>query len=148
MLRLSSSLGRCTLRNGHSDVIKVAFSLLASGSIIPSSQSQLQQKPQARCKHSERQIKRFQNHPARIRVEKRTGIDRTPPPMGPPNYQAIWEPSFLPNGWSAPPPATLPVPTYPFQVTRTKNKPHDAIGFLPVYADVRYVPFVFLPVKK
>ncbi|CAB9503046.1 Mitochondrial large subunit ribosomal protein (Img2) [Seminavis robusta] len=87
-----------------------------------------------RYKHSHRQIKRFQNHPARLRVEKRMGIDRTPLPMDPPKYPPVLEPIFLPNGWSPPPQQT---PDYPFGVARTKNKPHDAIGFLPVYSNFR-----------
>jgi hypothetical protein len=49
-------------------------------------------------------------------------------------------PHFLPNGWSAPPPpAAETIPTYPFRVARTRNKPNDAVGFLPVYTKHRYV---------
>jgi len=29
------------------------------------------------------------------------------------------------------------MPEYPFKVERTRNKPNDAIGFLPVYSKVR-----------
>jgi hypothetical protein len=59
-------------------------------------------------------------------------------------FAPIWTPVFLPNGWSAPPPpesdiAALVATSYPFQVRRTKNKPKDAVGFLPVYTKHRYV---------
>lgn len=93
---------------------------------------------QQRCKHSERQVKRFfRKHPAKIRVEKREGIDRTPEPMGPPQFEPLFQPEFLPNGWSARPGAEVAIPEYPFQVNRTKNKPNDAVGFLPVYSEFR-----------
>ena len=90
-----------------------------------------------RWKHSLTQIKRMKNHPARLRVEKRMGIDRTPDPLPPPQYKAIFEPEMLPNGWSAPPGPDVEIPDYPFQVSRTKNKPNGAIGFLPVYSKYR-----------
>lgn len=79
----------------------------------------------------------FRNHPAQIRVERRQGIDRTPEPMTPPQFEAVFEPQFLPNGWSAPPGPEVDIPEYPFQVKRTKNKPQDAAGFLPVYSEFR-----------
>ena len=94
----------------------------------------------ARSKHSETQIKRlFRKNAARIRVESRMGIDRSPAPPDPPRYAAIYEPKFLPNGWSAPPGPDVEIPEYPFRVSRTKNKPTDAIGFLPIYTKYRYV---------
>lgn len=102
------------------------------------SQSLQGQQQQNRWKHSERQVKRFfRKHPATIRVEKRMGIDRTPEPMAPPEFEAVFEPHFLPNGWSAPPGPEVAIPEYPFQVKRTKNKPHEAVGFLPVYSEFR-----------
>jgi hypothetical protein len=45
-------------------------------------------------------------------------------------------PAKLPNGWFEPMDPALR-PTYPFSVTRTKNKPKDSIGFLPVYTKYR-----------
>lgn len=47
-------------------------------------------------------------------------------------------PAKLPNGWFEPMDPALR-PTYPFTVTRTKNKPKDSIGFLPIYTKYRYV---------
>ena len=45
---------------------------------------------------------------------------------------------YWPNTWTEPPPER---PEYPFAVQRTKNKPNDAIGFLPVYNKYRCVRF-------
>lgn len=93
---------------------------------------------QQRWKHSSTQIKRlFKRNPARIRVEARMGVNREPEPLDPPKYEAILEPRFLTNGWSAPPAADVQVPEYPFKVARTKNKPNEAVGFLPVYSEFR-----------
>jgi hypothetical protein len=128
-----------------------------------------------RYQHSSTQIKRlFRQHPARLRVEARMGIVRRGTPneshhatlnhVQPQHdtdiptkslyrplptaltFAPIWTPTFLPNGWSAPPPpdsevAALVAATYPFAVRRTKNKPKDAVGFLPVYTKHRYVYF-------
>jgi hypothetical protein len=97
-----------------------------------------------RYKHSSRQIKRlFKNNPARVRVEARMGIVREPEPLEPAKYEAIMEAKMLPNGWSALPGSDIEVPEYPFRVTRTKNKPNDAVGFLPVYSEYRYVALLF-----
>jgi hypothetical protein len=54
-------------------------------------------------------------------------------------YPPIYTPTqILPNGWFEPmDPKTRPV--YPFHIIRTKNKPKDAIGFLPIYTKYRYV---------
>lgn len=120
-----------------------------------------------RFKHSSTQIKRlFRKHPARLRIEGRQGIDRTNPavvPLQPLLFPPIFTPVFLSNGWSAPPTSvslqqqsefsalettttTTTVntshnegilPNYPFRVQRTRNKPNDAIGFLPVYTKHR-----------
>eukprot|EP00934_Nitzschia_sp_Nitz4_P009309 Nitzschia sp. Nitz4//scaffold9_size221794//45918//48437//NITZ4_001328-RA/size221794-processed-gene-0.7-mRNA-1//1//CDS//3329560947//9299//frame0 len=93
-----------------------------------------------RSKHSSTQIKRlFKGNPARYRVAKREGLIPEPKPLAPPKYPAIFEPTVLPNGWSAPPGPEVEVPTYPFQVSRTENKPNEAVGFLPVYSEFRYV---------
>jgi hypothetical protein len=113
----------------------------------------------------------FRQHPARLRVEARMGIVRPPRRRAPTSdeheatldstvptkslylplpealqFAPIWTPHFLPNGWSAPPPpesdiAALIATRYPFAVRRTKNKPKDAVGFLPVYTKHRYVCF-------
>lgn len=64
------------------------------------------------------------------------GIDHSPYPLDPPKFEAVFDPKFLPNGWCAPAPVEV-VPQYPFGVTRTKNKPNGAIGFLPVYSKFR-----------
>eukprot|EP00977_Amphora_coffeiformis_P002530 scaffold473_cov156-Amphora_coffeaeformis.AAC.12 len=57
-----------------------------------------------------------------------------PPPAR--TYEPVIEaPEILSNGWTPPP--TVPVPDYPFRVARTKNKPNDAVGFLPVYSKMR-----------
>lgn len=93
-----------------------------------------------RSKHSSTQIKRlFRKHPARQRVEERLGINRLGDPPPSITFEAVCQPEILSNGWSAPPSADLPLPAYPFSVTRTKNKPKDAVGFLPVYSKMRYV---------
>ncbi|GKZ00332.1 hypothetical protein MPSEU_000986100 [Mayamaea pseudoterrestris] len=95
-----------------------------------------------RSKHSSTQIKRiFNKHPARARFEQREGIihkDEQLPNYAP-QFAPIFEPELLSNGWSAPPPADVAARTaeYPFKVMRTKNKPMDAAGFLPVYAKFR-----------
>ena len=93
---------------------------------------------QQRAKHSERQIKRlFKLHPAKVRAKERLGIDPIKKPVEDPKFEAVFEPRFLSNGWSAPPGDDVPVPEYPFRVARTKNKPNDAVGFLPVYSEFR-----------
>lgn len=100
-----------------------------------------------RYKHSERQINRlFRKHPARARVDARLGIERQKPPPESleetkPTYEAVHDAKLLPNGWSKPPPDDFQRPEYPFSLSRTKNKPNNAIGFLPVYAKFRYVSF-------
>lgn len=107
-------------------------------SLITGNDNHVQHQPQLRLKHSERQIKRlFKNHPAKLRVEARLGVDRSPEPLDPPQFPPVFEPVFLPNGWSAQPGPEVSVPEYPFQVKRTKNKPNDAVGFLPVYSNFR-----------
>lgn len=47
-------------------------------------------------------------------------------------------PTMLPNGWFPPMDPKLR-PEYPFSIRRTKNKPKDAVGFLPIYTKYRYV---------
>lgn len=92
-----------------------------------------------RCVHSERQIKRlFKNNSARARIEKRMNIDRTPLPLDPPTFAPVFTDfNLLPNGWSAPPGPNVAIPQYPFSILRTKNKPNDAVGFLPIYSKLR-----------
>jgi len=50
-------------------------------------------------------------------------------------------PKILSNGWNPPSTSTSTssphIPDYPFKVSRTKNKPNGAIGFLPVYSEFR-----------
>jgi hypothetical protein len=93
----------------------------------------------ARHVHSNTQIKRlFKKNPARARIEGRMGIDRTPPPLEPPKYPIVYKDfNLLPNGWSNPPGPETELPQYPFGLKRTKNKPHDAVGFLPIYTKFR-----------
>jgi hypothetical protein len=91
-----------------------------------------------RNKHSSTQVKRlFKRNPARRRVEARLGT--TPKPEAPPavTFQPILEPNILANGWCEPPGDGIKIPEYPFKVSRTKNKPNEAIGFLPVYSEYR-----------
>lgn len=59
------------------------------------------------------------------------------PPPTPSFAPVVEEVEILPNGWIPPPPEDLTLPDYPFAVTRTKNKPKDAVGFLPVYSKMR-----------
>lgn len=61
-------------------------------------------------------------------------IDTPPPQL---LYPRVYTPPMkLPNGWFEPmDPAQRP--TYPFLIKRTKNKPKDAIGFLPIYTKYR-----------
>mmetsp|Transcript_5621 Transcript_5621/g.10262 ORF Transcript_5621/g.10262 Transcript_5621/m.10262 type:complete len:228 (-) Transcript_5621:237-920(-) len=95
---------------------------------------------QQRSVHSATQVKRlFKNNPARIRVLKKRGVLPRPKPTIPDRtYPPIkFKPVFLSNGWSAPPPEEVEVPEYPFKVPRTGRKPFGAVGFLPVYRDVR-----------
>eukprot|EP00531_Pseudo-nitzschia_arenysensis_P008325 CAMPEP_0116127458 /NCGR_PEP_ID=MMETSP0329-20121206/6850_1 /TAXON_ID=697910 /ORGANISM="Pseudo-nitzschia arenysensis, Strain B593" /LENGTH=231 /DNA_ID=CAMNT_0003621557 /DNA_START=26 /DNA_END=721 /DNA_ORIENTATION=- len=97
-----------------------------------------------RSKHSSTQIKRlFKQNPAkrRIALKQEQPVDEgvipesTMQPLGTP-------PKFLSNGWSAPltgsgDEAATATENYPFQVARTKNKPNNALGFLPVYSEHR-----------
>ncbi|KAL3776290.1 hypothetical protein ACHAW5_002599 [Stephanodiscus triporus] len=95
----------------------------------------------SRSKHSATQVKRlFKNNPARLRLLKKEGKFPSAPQNIPehPTYPPIFQPTFLGNGWSAPPnPSEVQIPEYPFRVTRTGRKPFGAVGFLPVYRDVR-----------
>ena len=96
------------------------------------------QQQSIRCKHSSTQVKRlFKRNPARFRVENRMGTNQEEAIIPEPRFQAILEPKILPNGWCPPPGPDVQVPDYPFQVRRTKNKPNDAVGFLPVYSEFR-----------
>merc|ERR1719203_2455162 len=91
-----------------------------------------------RSKHSATQVKRlFKKNPARLRLLKKKGLPTPEPQIPVRTYDPIFKPSFLSNGWSAPPPPEVQVPEYPFGVTRTGRKPFGAVGFLPVYRDVR-----------
>jgi hypothetical protein len=98
---------------------------------------------QCRAKHSASQVKRlFKNNPARARVDARMGVDRTPLPLPKAQFPAIVkEVKILHNGWSAP---ASDKPEYPFDIRRTRNKPNDAIGFLPVYSKFRYDLVLFV----
>eukprot|EP00980_Cylindrotheca_fusiformis_P028558 scaffold22610_cov115-Cylindrotheca_fusiformis.AAC.11 len=98
----------------------------------------LQQSTGLRNKHSSTQTKRlFNRNPARRRVQNRLGINLKPEAPPPVTYPPILEPTILPNGWIPPPGSDVQIPDYPFAVSRTKNKPNDAVGFLPVYSEFR-----------
>eukprot|EP00525_Craspedostauros_australis_P011412 CAMPEP_0198108234 /NCGR_PEP_ID=MMETSP1442-20131203/297_1 /TAXON_ID= /ORGANISM="Craspedostauros australis, Strain CCMP3328" /LENGTH=229 /DNA_ID=CAMNT_0043763463 /DNA_START=71 /DNA_END=760 /DNA_ORIENTATION=+ len=102
------------------------------------SQHSQQQQQQQRWKHSKRQINRlFRKNPARLRVARRMDLLPKPEPIPERRYPAIMEANILTNGWSAPPGPDVEVPAYPFLVARTKNKPNNAAGFLPVYSEFR-----------
>lgn len=98
-----------------------------------------------REKHSSTQIKRlFKQHPARQRVHARLGMIKEPNPPPTPTFAPVLENvEMLSNGWVPPPPADLAIPNYPFKIVRTKNKPQDAVGFLPVYSKFRLVQSLF-----
>jgi hypothetical protein len=104
-----------------------------------------------RSKHSQTQIKRlFKKNPARRRIlQKGLLVNNNNTSEGEaaaagqnqniiPQSQlqpVILEPNILSNGWN--PQANVEIPHYPFQVTRTNNKPNDSVGFLPVYSEFR-----------
>lgn len=98
-----------------------------------------------RSKHSSTQIKRlFKQNPAKRRIalkeKKENGVDgdgdegiipeSTISPI-------ISEPIIFKNGWNPPLGGALELPDYPFRVARTRNKPNNAVGFLPVYSEHR-----------
>lgn len=95
----------------------------------------------ARFKHSKTQVNRlFKKNPANIRVSSREDSMPKFSQADETQFEAIFSPTMLPNGWSAPPtdPETLEKRgALPFSISRTGNKPKDAIGFLPVYSNVR-----------
>lgn len=78
----------------------------------------------------------FKNNPARLRLLKKKGLPAYVPQIPDRTYDRIFKLPFLSNGWSAPPSPDV-VPEYPFKVSRTGRKPFGAVGFLPVYRDVR-----------
>ena len=91
-----------------------------------------------RSKHSATQTKRiFTQNQARLRIERKSGKKKPEAIIPERTYPEIFKPTFLANGWSAPPPAEVEVPEYTFKVARTGRKPFGAAGFLPVYRDVR-----------
>ena len=97
-----------------------------------------QQSIVVRNKHSSRQVKRlFKKNPAKRRIDLRDGKLVAPTLPSEPSFQPILEPTFLPNGWCPLPGEDVTVPEYPFKVARTKNKPNDSVGFLPVYSEFR-----------
>lgn len=80
----------------------------------------------------------FKNNPARLRLLKKSGHVPKKPTIPSVTYPAIYTPTFLGNGWSAPPnPDEIQIPDYPFKVKRTGRKPFGSVGFLPVYRDIR-----------
>jgi len=96
-------------------------------------------KVSVRFKHSNTQVKRlFNKNGARMRLMGRkpvTQFDYEPTL----NSMLVEKVNVLPNGWVPPPPEEVleSVAAYPFQVSRTGNKPNGTVGFLPVYSDYR-----------
>ena len=106
-----------------------------------------------RSKHSSTQIKRlFKKNPARRRIlqkelllnnnnnssegeEATTSVHNQNIIPQSQIQPVILEPNILSNGWNAQ--TNVEISHYPFQVARTKNKPNDAVGFLPVYSEFR-----------
>eukprot|EP00979_Chaetoceros_neogracilis_P000530 scaffold120_cov279-Chaetoceros_neogracile.AAC.2 len=96
-----------------------------------------------RSKHSKTQIKRiFRQNPAFLRIASRKNtlpkaLTSQPEAL---TLKTFFTPTILPNGWSAPPTEEdflKQRDELPFAIKRTGNKPHNAIGFLPVYSSVR-----------
>jgi len=99
-----------------------------------------------REKHSNTQIKRLFKHPGqfnRLRQLEELGVMKPKPPPPVTKFHKVFEPTFLrTNGWSAPPRpgdslVDKALASYPFHIERTGNKPNNAVGFLPVYSDIR-----------
>jgi len=113
----------------------------------PRHQQQQPQQQHRRWKHSSTQLKRlFRKHPAKRRVDERRNRGDKEEEVEAGQQQQhqrrqflpVFEPELLSNGWSAPPPETeAAARSYPFRVSRTENKPRDAVGFLPVYVKYR-----------
>jgi len=90
-----------------------------------------------RSKHSNTQIKRlFKYNGGRIRSNIKRGIKPKYDELPEQQFPKVHQFKYYPNTWTEPP---LERPEYPFTVHRTKNKPNDAIGFLPVYTKHRCV---------
>lgn len=104
-----------------------------------------------RSKHSSTQIKRlFKQNPARRRIAKKQQQQNDADGNGNGEEQrerdifltipestiqpVHSDPKILTNGWNAPVGGSG---DHPFQVVRTKNKPNNAVGFLPVYSEYR-----------
>uniref|UniRef100_A0A7S4EFV0 Uncharacterized protein n=1 Tax=Pseudo-nitzschia australis TaxID=44445 RepID=A0A7S4EFV0_9STRA len=99
-----------------------------------------------RSKHSSTQIKRlFKQNPAKRRIalkEKKVNGDGDEGIIPESTLSPIiLEPIILKNGWNPPlggeDAKQLELPDYPFRVARTRNKPNNAVGFLPVYSEHR-----------
>jgi len=90
-----------------------------------------------RSKHSNSQIKRlFKYNNAKIRISKKKGFKPRFEDLPERQFRKVHNFKYLPNTWTEPPAER---PDYPFAVARTKNKPCDAVGFLPVYTKFRCV---------
>lgn len=97
-----------------------------------------------RGKHSSTQIKRlFKQNPAKRRIALKQQLQQTdaiedidviPESTIPP---LVSDPSILSNGWNVPVSVDSSDNEIPFRVSRTKNKPNNAVGFLPVYSEFR-----------
>ena len=91
----------------------------------------------SRSKHSNTVKKRlFKFNPGRIRKLRAQGIFPRWEELPERQFKKVHKFTYLPNTWTEPPPTR---PEYPFTVTRTKNKPFGATGFLPVYTKFRCV---------
>lgn len=130
VFRLASQNG---LKQCFTPTLKASLEAQTNGSSIR----------QIRGKHSARQVNRlFNKNPARRRIMKRLNKDtiENELPIPEPKFLPVYSPpgGILSNGWSEPPTSDeFIMPSYPFHIERTKNKPNGAIGFLPVYTDIR-----------
>mmetsp|Transcript_1435 Transcript_1435/g.3238 ORF Transcript_1435/g.3238 Transcript_1435/m.3238 type:complete len:245 (+) Transcript_1435:48-782(+) len=95
-----------------------------------------------RSKHSSRQIKRlFKKNPARRRIALKNNDENYTDEGNVPEATIepiVAEPKIFSNGWNPPlGDDGAELRKYPFAVARTKNKPNNAVGFLPVYSEYR-----------
>lgn len=133
---------KCSLQQKPQEQIPLRYhpTILTMGK-LPVLTRQFQQ----RSKHSSTQVKRiFNKNPARARIVNRVKeqqedaktMKEKPTPRQQ-KFDTVFQPTLLPNGWSQPPSDEFVLPKYPFSISRTKNKPNGAVGFLPIYSDYR-----------
>jgi len=148
------SATRITSTTNHPSILRTVSSVATSTTTIqdlsvPSHLSSFNNNITTRSKHSSTQIKRlFKNNPARRRIALKN-INNNPeisndddgiiPEANIPTV--ISDPKIFPNGWNPPLGGgggdNVQIPNYPFEIARTKNKPNNSVGFLPVYSEFR-----------